>query len=652
VTLSALQNGATLLNLDTKIHKGKIKVKNSGLYKKASAGFSDNLENNLSGAKQLVELTTILDNGHLNLFRMHTNQNLKGMISIMNKSSFDFQGKIKADGDLSDVNNLNYEGNFEINSLNIPELLFKISNAAIDIDKSGADINLKGIDLNSSIINSKLKIDLRSFNPVNISGIDITSNLINVDKALEILPKLEKHMPPASKTSSKTASGKSQASNNIPLSADGKFDIKKLTTGNITAESIKGNLKIKNNELIADKLSLKAFEGTITGSAKVNLLTQLITLKTQGKNLNANKTFTDAANLKDTLSGTMNFKTDISLKGATYSEQMKSLKGNVDFKLKDGQYGPFSKLENFFLAENIRENAFFKNTIGVILTPITTIDSSHFEELKGTIKFKDGIAQLSPITSRGDILCILIKGNMDLLKNTLNSNVRVRLASGVSDSLGPLALANPVNLVKNTPGLNIATAKLFTIFTQVVDESEYKAIPDFSSKHSDANATKFQIVLKGDVAKPLKLVKSFKWLAIQKDMEAAKEFSDKYVAEQTQKAKQELVNKLQSEYEKNNKLKVGVEKALQMDTTAPAVKNVLVNEILSTALKAKTTTTGTSAKTDAVTSETTSSNEIKTDTTKTEAVKSDTAQKSETSSASSAGEMESQGEVTVSDQSS
>ena len=267
---------------------------------------------------------------------------------------------------------------------------------------------------------------------------------------------------------------------------------------------------------------------------------------------------------------------------------MISLKGTVDFKLKNGQYGPFAKLENFFLAENIRENPVFKNTIGIILTPLTTIDSSHFEELEGKIYFKDGIANFSSITSRGNILCLLIKGNMDLLKNTMNSSVRVRLASGVSDALGPLALANPVNLIKNTPGLNVVNAKLFTLFTQVVQESEYKEIPDFSKNHSDQNATKFQIVLRGDVQKPLKLVKSFKWLAIQEDVDKAKEFSSKYIAEQEQKAKQELINKLQKKYEDNNKIKVGVEKALKMDTTAPEVKNMLVKEILSTALKAKT----------------------------------------------------------------
>ena len=92
--------------------------------------------------------------------------------------------------------------------------------------------------------------------------------------------------------------------------------------------------------------------------------------------------------------------------------------------------------------------------------------------------------------------------------------------------------------------------------------------------------TKFQIVLRGDVAKPLKLVKSFKWLALQADMDKAESFSKEYIKEQNELAKQELVKKLQTEYEANNKMRVGVEKVLQMDTTAPAVKQVLVEEVI------------------------------------------------------------------------
>ena len=53
---------------------------------------------------------------------------------------------------------------------------------------------------------------------------------------------------------------------------------------------------------------------------------------------------------------------------------------------------------------------------------------------------------------------------------------------------------------------------------------ELNQIPEFDTKTDNFNATNFQIVVRGDVAKPLKLVKSFKWLALQDEINKASEF--------------------------------------------------------------------------------------------------------------------------------
>ena len=253
--------------------------------------------------------------------------------------------------------------------------------------------------------------------------------------------------------------------------------------------------------------------------------------------------------MKDTLSGKLKFSTDISLKGATYYEQMKSLKGKVDFEIDNGQYGPFAKIENFILAQNIRENSFFKNTIGTIVTPLATIDTTHFEKLKGDVSFNNGIATFSSITSQGNILSALVSGKMNLLNNKIDAKVRGRLASSVSDLMGPLALANPINLVQKTPGVDIVSAKLFSTFSQVVTQKEYDAIPDFSKNHSDEYATKFQIILNGDTTKPLTVVKSFKWLVLQDDMNKANTFSTSILKKQEEQLKKQLNETLQNAQE-------------------------------------------------------------------------------------------------------
>ena len=256
----------------------------------------------------------------------------------------------------------------------------------------------------------------------------------------------------------------------------------------------------------------------------MNLITSLLNIRLTGRGIDVEKALLDAAGMKDTLSGTAAFETDISLKGATYEEQMRSLKGTVGFDVRNGQFGPFGKLENLIIAENIRESQLFQTALGGVISGLTTIDTTHFAELKGTLSFNDGICNLNPITSLGNILSLHIAGEFDLLRNYADMKVRARMASLVSNLLGPIGAINPANLINSAASLNIVTAKAFSIFCEMIPEDDMSAIPSFSNKYVDNAATKFQLVVRGDAAKPLTLVKSFKWLATETEYQNAVEY--------------------------------------------------------------------------------------------------------------------------------
>ena len=67
-------------------------------------------------------------------------------------------------------------------------------------------------------------------------------------------------------------------------------------------------------------------------------------------------------------------------------------------------------------------------------------------------------------------------------------------------------------------------AKTFSVFCEKITQDEMNLIPDFSKDRSDFNATKFQLVLNGDVNKPLSLLKSFKWLVTEEEYNMAEHF--------------------------------------------------------------------------------------------------------------------------------
>ena len=300
--------------------------------------------------------------------------------------------------------------------------------------------------------------------------------------------------------------------------------MRRILANPIVLSNTTGEIALRNNVFFLNNLRTSTFGGNITGSITTNLLNGALGVKVNGAGLDVEDALLKLANMKDTLTGTASFTTDIALRGATQVEQMKSLKGKVTFSIKNGQLGPFGKIENLILAENIRESEFFKTTIGQVINSITSIETSHYDVLSGVLNFKDGIAAIDTITSQGKVLSIHIAGNMNLLTNEADMKLRGRLASQVSDMLGPLAYINPVNLIKNTPGMNVLAAKAFFLFCESVTEEEMKAIPELY-EYSDANATKFQVVLRGDTTKPLTLVKSFKWLAEQSQIDNATAFA-------------------------------------------------------------------------------------------------------------------------------
>ena len=374
-----------------------------------------------------------------------------------------------------------------------------------------------------------------------ILNLNIVSRYLNIDKLMVVVERAFKYVPQSS--GNKSGSG----SANIPVDIkNGHINFARIITGNIDLKNTLSRLSLHRNVLYLDNLKTSAFDGDIRGNISVNLLSMLINVDVNGKDINVEKALLDAAGMKDAVTGNAEFDTDISLQGISLEKQMQSLKGTVNFLIKDGQFGPFGKLENMILAENIRESKFFQTFIGNMLSGLLSVDTTHFAELKGTLNFEDGICYIEPITSSGDILALHMFGNFNLLENKIDMKVRARMASLISNLLGPISAINPVNLVNSAASMNVVTAKAFSLFCETVPTEEIEQLPVFANAYVDKSATKFQIVVRGDVAKPLTLVKSFKWLTTQMEFAKAKEFADS-LPEPDENSKAENIEELVKE---------------------------------------------------------------------------------------------------------
>ena len=139
--------------------------------------------------------------------------------------------------------------------------------------------------------------------------------------------------------------------------------------------------------------------------------------------------------------------------------------------------------------------------------------------------FNNGIANISSIKSKGDIMSAYIFGTFNLLNNNADLKLRGKLGSEVTESLGLLAYLNPTNLVKANPTMGFMLKAVLLSFVEVVNDDEMNKIPSLSKEAANTNATMFQAVIRGNVEQPVKVIKSFKWLTSQTDLDNARNFS-------------------------------------------------------------------------------------------------------------------------------
>ena len=496
----------------------RTKIKKTGFYEKKVS--TDEKGNEVVTFDEIMGLDGTVVGDRINLIKITIPNMLTGKFHIFPKSKFSLTGKAFVFGETSSPR---MRGGFLIQNLSIPELLINAKNLALKFRSHEADINIDDLLLNGSDMQIKTTFSTLPSTVFNISNLNIVSRYLNIDKLMKVVERAMKYVP---QSGGNTTANSSQAAD-IPVEIrNGYINFARIITGNIDIKNTTSKMSLYNNVLYLDNLRTKAFEGDVRGDISVNLITMLLNIKLKGENVDVAKALLDAAGMKDTLFGTAKFDTDISLQGSTMEEQMQSLKGTVNFLINDGQFGPFGKLENMILAENIRESKFFQTFIGTMLSGLLSVDTTHFAELKGTLNFEDGICYIEPITSSGDILALHLFGKFDLLQNKIDMKVRARMASLISNLLGPISAINPVNLVNSAASMNVVTAKAFSLFCETVPADEIANLPSFANSYVDNSATKFQIVVRGDVAKPLTLVKSFKWLTTQMEFAKAKEFAD------------------------------------------------------------------------------------------------------------------------------
>ena len=289
----------------------------------------------------------------------------------------------------------------------------------------------------------------------------------------------------------------------------GSGSVQKFTSGGIAAENLVGDFSLKGENFYLNNIKGTAFDGKIGGNIIYNVTNAKTNVDFSGLGLNADKAIYGAAGIKNALSGTLGFDTKLSLVAADYDEMMKSLRGNLNFTVKNGSFGEVGRLDKYLQANNIMTNVLLKSTITSIQNSIKVMDTAKFDYLEGKMTFKNGWADINPIKSSGRLLAYYITGKYNLLNGTTNVVVLGRMDAQLVAKLGPLGQLSANKLLSYIPKFGAATAKVVEALTTNPNGENTEAIPALTS--GSTSYEDFKVVFNGGLESKSS-VKSFKWL--------------------------------------------------------------------------------------------------------------------------------------------
>lgn len=310
---------------------------------------------------------------------------------------------------------------------------------------------------------------------------------------------------------------------------NGNATAKKFKFGGIVASDISSKFSLMNyTDFYLSELSAKAFDGKIKGKISYNIPKYLIGLDVVGSGLNSTDAVYGAVGIKNALTGILGFNAKLSMQGVTDREIMNSMKGNVNFDVKNGRFVGIGRLENLVMAQNISSNSILKAAISSLSTLSTVQETDKFKEINAEMTIANANATIQSIKVSGPLMSYFVKGTYYILPNSATLTILGRLDSKVVSCLGVLGDLSADKLLSYIPKFGAMTSKILKQLTSDPANENTSLIPALSS--GSTSYKDFKVIFNGPV-ESASSVRNFKWLStcdttqmnLKKDLESAKD---------------------------------------------------------------------------------------------------------------------------------
>lgn len=472
---TAILDEPAIINLSSKIDKNTLKLDDLSIVS-FNGTFSDDFKSNLKGQKRVIITGAVddLKNPVMKNIRVFFPQQL-------NIKLYDTIAQVKGDLFINGKpNKPDIVGQLALQNLFNQSMQLSLSNGVLDFNKNIVLINAPNVKIadSSMSVNATALTDLTE--AITVKNINIKSKYLNTDTLLMYKDNPLLRMYPLAIN-------------------DGKFYSERILANiygsPLYISAFSGDLKLHNNVLTLKNISSELFNGKMSGTVEYDMRDEHFNSQIMARGVSAEPIFNIISTRKDSISGTMDF--DTNLKGELTSKQ--SLNGDVKFIVQNGRMSTLGKLEHLLYAQNIVADNMLRTSLSVVTKAITLKDTGLFKYLRGDIYMDKGIANIRMLQSQGPLMALYIKGQYNPMNDYAKMVVLGRLSDEVMSGLGAFG--------------DFSLNKLMVMLTgedpkyNIVPE-DFEKIPQLSSK----NTKEFRSIINGIIDKPSS-VQSFNWVS-------------------------------------------------------------------------------------------------------------------------------------------
>ena len=296
----------------------------------------------------------------------------------------------------------------------------------------------KGANVAKSDFAGDANISTNFAKGVVINNLNYSSGFIDTDALLALAEKAMSTMPaPAPAASS---GGTTAPADLGVIIKGGQAKIAKLKSGTLIVENINYDHTLLNNVYKLNNLNAIFAKGNANGTCSYNVINGKIAVDMQAENISLRDAAKAFIGLDLVKSGTLQGKAKLTLSGATFEEQMRTLNGTVSFDVKDGEYGENISFGRFINASNVASAGTFASSLNTVISKVNSLNTQEFKDITGLLSFNNGIANVANFKSQGPNMSLYATGTYNILNNYANLKITGKVSSKVAGVLGTLGM--------------------------------------------------------------------------------------------------------------------------------------------------------------------------------------------------------------------